>query len=162
MRHVIALIVLVFVAVVPSDSYAKDNEWEKKLLKEIVKIKDGKMTIEEFGLLSFPWAPDEKLQLSLYSEAAARDLITRDNFVAITTGLKTLLFVGWAGEFEPAIEETDNNDLFYFEELDEPIGSVDIEINIYMNKGGLQLEIADRMENIAERVTMTWNDVFKY
>ena len=61
-----------------------------------------------------------------------------------------------------ASEETDNNDLFYFEELDEPIGSVDMEINIYMNKGGLQLEIADRRENIVERVTMTWNDVFKY
>ena len=34
-------------------------------------------------------------------------------------------------------------DLFDYKELDEPIGNVDVEISLYMSKGGLQIEVRD-------------------
>lgn len=50
---------------------------------------------------------------------------------------------------------------FDFEELDEPIGKVDLEINIYMNKGGLQIEFVDTKENKTDRSTMTWKELLE-
>ena len=47
------------------------------------------------------------------------------------------------------------------DELDEPIGRVDLEINLYMNKGGLQIEVINTRKGDTNRHTMTWNEVFE-
>ena len=60
---------------------------EGELLEEAVEIKEDKMVIEEFGLLSIPSAPDASMQLKLYSEAPAAGVVSRDNLVAITAML---------------------------------------------------------------------------
>ena len=60
---------------------AEKTDRVKKLLEEVVQFENGKMTIREFGLLSFPWAPDEKIQLGFYSEAPKSGVVSRDNFV---------------------------------------------------------------------------------
>ena len=85
MRGFILLTALVFASLAPLDICAEEKDWEKDLLEELVNVKDGKMTIQEYGLLSFPATPNKKVQIRLYSEAPAKDVITRDNFVAITT-----------------------------------------------------------------------------
>lgn len=53
---------------------------------------------------------------------------------------------------------SDMDDLLEFDELDEPIGKVDLEINLYMSKGGLQMEFVNTRENRTERNTVTWKE----
>ena len=75
---------LVFVCLLSFKTNATETDVTKKLLEETVKIKDGKMMSLDFGLLSFPFLPDAKTQVKLYSEAPSEGVISRDNFVAIT------------------------------------------------------------------------------
>ena len=136
-----------------------------KLLEDIVKIKDGKMVITEFGLLSVPSLPDEKIQLKIYSEAPSDSVISRDNFVATTTRLLTIFFWQIATEITQEYgskSRMDDSELpSDFEKLDEPIGKVDLEINIYMNKGGLQIEFVDTKKNKTDRSAMTWKELLE-
>ena len=152
------------VSLVPHKAKAAEKDIEKELLEEFVKIKDGKMTTLEFGLLSFPSLPDVKIQVKNYAEAPADSVISRDNFVAITTMLLTIFYFQIATEVTPehrSKNATDDELPFDFEELDEPIGKVDMEINIYMNKGGLQIEFVDTKENKTDRTTMTWKELIE-
>lgn len=134
-----------------------------EILEEIVKIKDDKMVITEFGLLSVPSLPDEKIQLKLYSEAPSDSVISRDNFVAATTMLQIIFFRQIATEITQEYgskRRMDDSALpFDFEELDEPIGKVDREINFYMNKGGIQIEFVFTKENKTDRSTITWKEL---
>ena len=78
--------------------------------------------------------------------------------------LLTIFFWQIAAEVTPehrAKNTTDDELPFDFEELDEPIGKVDMEINIYMNKGGLQIEFVDTKENKTDRTTMTWKELIE-
>ena len=70
-------------AVVPHRAIAPEVDWQKDLLEEAVEVKEDKMVIEEFGLLSIPSAPEATTQLRLYSEVPAAGLVSRDSFVAI-------------------------------------------------------------------------------
>lgn len=168
MRHktpfIFLLLFFCMVSLVPHKAKAAEKDIEKELLEEFVKIKDGKMTALEFGLLSFPSLPDVKIQVKNYAESPADGVISRDNFVAITTMLLTIFYYQIATEVTPehrSKNAADDELPFDFEELDEPIGNVDMEINIYMNKGGLQIEFVDTVENKTERSTMTWKEIIK-
>lgn len=147
----------------PPSIEAAERESAKKLLEEVVKIENGKMTIQEFGLLSFPWTPNETVQLGFYAEAPESGVVSRDNFVGISSMLQTVLLVGIALEAKTATgaqaDLRDMDDLLEFDELDEPIGKVDLEINLYMSKGGLQMEFVNTRENRTERNTMTWQQL---
>lgn len=147
-------------AVVPDRATASEVDWQKELLEEAVEVREEKMVIEEFGLLSLPSAPDAGMQLRLYSEAPAAGVVSRDNFVAMTAMLQTIFFLEFAMSLavNPNVESL--WDLFDYKELDEPIGKADVEINIYMSKGGLQMEFRDTRTNQTDRSTMTWKEFF--
>ncbi len=146
---------------------AAETEVEEKLSREIVKIVDGKMVSTEYGLLSFPLVSSDKTQFKLYSEAPADDVISRDNFVAITTMLQTMIVFQMAAEAHSQFAITSSEFLenpdqaFDIEDLDEPIGRVDLEINFYMNKSGLQIEIVNTRKGDTNRHTVTWNEMFE-
>ena len=149
----------------PSAIDASETDRAKKLLEEVVKIENGKFTIQEFGLLSFPWAPDEKIQLRLHSEVPESGVVSRDNFVGITAVLQTIVLFGIAMEAQSSTGVAMNlrtlDDAFEYVELDEPIGNVDLEINLYMSKGGLQMEFVNTRENSTQRNTIPWKDLLK-
>lgn len=154
------------VSLVSLEINADETDIEKKLFEEIVKIVDGKMVSTEYGLLSFPAVSNEKRQIKLYAEVPAEGVISRDNFVAITTMLQTMILLQMAAEAHSqfAIASTEFlenlDESFEFEELDEPIGRVDLEFNFYMNKGGLQIEIVNTINGSTNRSTVTWNEMF--
>ena len=134
---IFSLVFACMISLVPHKTKATETDYQKELLEEIVKIKDGKMVITEFGLLSVLSLPDEKIQLKLYSEAPSDSVISQDNFVAATTMLQTIFFWQIATEITQEYgskSRMDDSELpFDFKELDEPIGKVDLEINIYMS-----------------------------
>ena len=121
-------------AVVPHRAIASEVDWQKELLEETVEIKEDKMVIEEFGLLSIPSAPDASMQLKLYSEAPAAGVVSRDNLVAISAMLQTTFMLEVAMALAANTNAESLRDLFDYKELDEPIGNVDVEINLYMSK----------------------------
>ena len=128
------LTIACLMAVVPSRATASEVDWAKELLEEAVEVREDKMVIEEFGLLSIPSAPDAGMQLRLYSEAPAAGVVSRDNLVAITTVLQTTFILEVAMSLAVNQNVESLRDLFDYKELDEPIGNVDMEINIYMSK----------------------------
>ena len=144
----------------PNQANAADGDWKKKLLEEAVAIEGEKMVTLEYGLLAFPAVPDATTQLKFYSEAPADSVISRDNFVAITTMIQTLFFAELAIGLGIAPEGGAESigDLFDFQELDEPIGKADMEFNVYMNKGGLQIEVSDTRTGQTSRSTFTWRE----
>ena len=160
---VLALVCLV--SFVPHGINAQETDVEKKLFKEIVRVADGKMTMTEYGLLSFPMVSDEKTQYKLYSEAPAEGVISRDNFVAMTTGMQAVILFGMAAEanaryaktFSELLERSEQ--AFDIEELDEPIGKVDLEINFYLTKGGMQIEYVNTRTGSTNRNTLTWDEI---
>lgn len=156
---------IVFACFLSFKTSAAETDYKKKLLEEIVEITDGKMTSLDFGLLSFSFLSDAKTQVKLYSEAPSEGVISRDNFVAITALTQASCFFGIAMDVKKKLDpksKIDNPDaLFDFEEIDEPIGRVDLEINIYMSKGGLQIEFIDTKQNKTDRHTMTWQEVLE-
>ena len=162
---ILCFVVATYALFAPPATEATEEDRVKKLLEEVVKIESGKMTIQEFGLLSFPWAPDEKIQLRLHSEVPDSGVVSRDNFVGITAALQTIVLFGIAMEAQSSTGVAMNlrtlDDAFEYVELDEPIGNVDLEINLYMSKGGLQMEFVNTRENRTERNTVPWKDLLK-
>ena len=156
---------LVFACLLTFKTEAAETDLTKKLLEEKVVIKDEKMMSLDFGLLSFSFLPDVKIRVKLYSEAPSDGVISRDNFVAITALTQASCLFGIAMDVKKELDpesKIDNPDaLFDFEELDEPIGRVDLEVNIYMSKGGLLIEFIDKTENKTDRHKMTWQEVLE-
>ena len=94
-------LVLSFVCLVSFMSHrinTAEADIEKKLFEEIVKVVDGKMVSTKYGLLSFPAVSSEKTQFKLYAEVPADGVVSRDNFVAITTMLQTMILLQIAAE----------------------------------------------------------------
>ena len=126
---------------------AQSQTYQKKLLKDIVVIADSKMTSNDLTLLTM--SNGSTLQIKSHAEAPSLGLISRDNFVAMFTSLSTTMI--------DEIKKSDSNATT--KDLDEIIGNPDVEINIYMAKGGIQVETKSSAGT--ERMTMQWEDVFK-
>lgn len=97
---ILCLVVACHALYAPSVIVAEETDRASKLLEEAVQFENGKMTIQEFSLLSFPWAPDEKIQLGFYSEAPESGVVSRDNFVGISSMLQTVLMRRYRHEGE--------------------------------------------------------------
>ena len=149
------------IAVVPHRANAAKADWQKALLEDAVEVKGDKMTILEFGWLSFPSVPEASMQLKIYSEAPANGVISRDNFVSITSVLQTVSLLDIAVAMGATANENSESlaELFDFAALAEPIENVDLAINIYMHKGGIKMKFTDVRANETERYTMAWKEL---
>jgi len=140
---------------------ATAQEWKQQLAKELVTIRAGKMVAEEYQLakIAVPGYEPTQLQLKVHAEAPAVGLMSRDNFVAITTQLVVITFyTAFAEAYQvPASQFLEAVD---FTELATPIGTPDVEINLFMTADGLQFEWVNTSTGQRKRSTMAWADVF--
>jgi hypothetical protein len=122
------------------------NNYMEELKQDAVAITDGKMILEDYGLIQ--GTSDDgsvfSYQVKYRSEAPANGFISRDNFVLASSMIYLPIFLALGGDFK---------------DLAEPIGTPDIEVNIIMNKTGLQIEAKNNLQNIANRHTMTWAEM---
>ncbi len=137
------------------------QEWREELLEEAVELRDGKMVIEEFGLvkIAFPGYEAAQFQVKLYSEAPATGVISRDNFVAWTAMMNMILLLGRSA-IAYQVSAIDFMQGWDFTELKAPIGTPDLEVNLYMTGEGVQLEEVDTASGQRSRQTMTWAEVY--
>ncbi|KAF5067044.1 hypothetical protein DSECCO2_257680 [anaerobic digester metagenome] len=131
-------------AVLSFNSFSQD--YQKELIKDIVVIKGDKFTAVDYNLLSLSDGTTT-YQIKSYAEAPT-SVISRDNFVAFFTVIVYEMINNMTDDKEA--KQTD---------LEEIIGNPDVEINCYMNKTGVQIEIKNA--NGTNRVTQKWSDFFK-
>ena len=115
---------------------------EANLKKDLVKVENAKIIIEEQFLVKIK---DESIQIKAHCEAPENTFISRDKFVyysgvTIQSSLESLL-----------------GDDVEIENLDEIVGSADIEVNCYMAKTGLQIEI--KADGKTTKSMMKWADI---
>jgi hypothetical protein len=140
---------------------ASAQEWKHQLAKSLVVIRAGKMVSEEYQLakIHVPGFEASQVQLKIHAEAPAVGLISRDNFVSLTTQLVVVTFyAAYADVYKvPASQFIQAVD---FTELAAPIGTPDLEINVFMTADGLQFEIVNTATGQRTRSTTTWAEVF--
>ena len=120
--------------------------WQEELKKDAVSFVEQKMIMEGYGLIKGQddAGNAQNVQVKYHSEAPKEGLISRDNFVSFSSMIYLPVFLA-LGEFA---------------DLPEPIGQVDLEINIYMATAGVQIEVKDHRTNTANRVTQKWSELF--
>lgn len=156
MRAFVAFVVLVLVAV-PVTA----QEWKQSLSKDLVAIRDGKMISEEYNLvkIAVPGYEPVQLQLKVHAEAPQGGLISRDNFVALTSQMMIVVFLGaYAQAYQ--VNALDFIQAVDFTELDSPIGTPDVELNLFMTDEGMQFEWVNTADGQRSRWTSTWAEVY--
>lgn len=136
-------------------------EWREQLRSEQVEISGGKYTFVRTGVmtLALPGQPETTLQYQINSEAPASGVISRDNFIATTAQISTLMMIMAL----PAAAEVPIGLFAQFldiEVTDELIGKPDIRLNIYMTAEGMQIEFAGP-DGKPYRITQTWEQVYE-
>jgi hypothetical protein len=137
------------------------QEWKQLLSKELVVVRDGKMVADEYDLvkINVDGFQPVQLQLKVHAEAPAGGGISRDNFVALTSAFTMLTFLTvYAEAYQvPATQFLQAVD---FTELAAPIGTPDVELNLFMTDEGLQFEWVNTADGTRSRSTMTWAEVY--
>lgn len=125
---------------------AFSQDYQKELLKDIAVITGGKYTATDFTLLTL--ADGSTLQVKSYAEAPAANVISRDNFVTFFAYITLEVLNGMTEG-----QETTSTD------LEEIIGNPDVEINCFMNKTGVQIEV--KGPDGTNRITQKWEELMK-
>jgi hypothetical protein len=137
------------------------QEWRQQLRQDVVAVQGGKMVADEYDLVKIEVAGYEpvQLQMKVHAEAPATGFISRDNFVALMSQMVVMTFLlAYAEAYQiPASQFLDAVD---FTELSAPIGTPDIELNLFMTDEGLQFEWVDTADGRRSRWTSTWVEVY--
>ena len=133
------------------------QEAASDLLEPMVELQDGKMVIEFYTLdrISLPGYDPMQFQVKHYAEAPAEGIVSRDNFVAITTALNLMLL---QQSFASALNVPASAflDAYDIQDLDALIGTPDLELTLVLAAGGLQIEIKNTRTGEVSRTTQTW------
>ena len=142
-------------------SQVSAQEWRAQLKAESVVIRGGKMIYDEVGLYKIKVARYEpaQVQVKVHSEAPQGGLVSRDNFVSLTTLMFTMTFVAAMAESYqvPASQFLQGLD---YTELKTAIGTPDLELNLVMTNEGMQFEVVNTSSGQKTRQTETWEQVF--
>jgi len=140
---------------------AAAQDWRQELKADLVTISGGKMTLNDVGLykIEIPGYQAAQVQVKVHSEAPAAGIISRDNFVSLTTLMASTVFMtalaeGYRVAASDFIQHVD------FTQLKSAIGTPDLELNLTMTNEGLQFEIVNNSSGQKTRQTMTWEQVY--
>lgn len=138
-------LVILFVGIILSINVFS-QDYQKELLKDIAVISGDKYTATDYTLLTL--ADGSTLQVKSYGEAPAANVISRDNFVTFFAYITLEVLNGMTEG-----QETTSTD------LEEIIGNPDVEINCFMNKTGVQIEV--KGPDGTKRITQKWSELIK-
>jgi hypothetical protein len=159
MRRFLASALLLFLSI--SCLHAQTPDWKTELGEDLVEIQGDKMMLEEYALIKLNVQGQEtnNLQVKLYAEAPKDGIISRDNFVNLTSMVTYMsLLEIYANAYQLSASE-------YFQAVDieqipNPIGTPDIELNLTATNAGLQIEFVSTADNQRRRVTQTWEEMY--
>lgn len=157
MTKVFTGVMLLVLAATPTSA----QDWRAQLKSDAVVIRGGKMIYDEVGLYKIKVTGFEpaQVQVKVHSEAPQGGLVSRDNFVSLTTLMYTMTFVAALSESYrvPASQFLQGLD---YTQLKAAIGTPDLELNLTMTNEGLQFEVVNTSSGQKTRQTQTWDQVF--
>jgi len=137
------------------------QDWRAQLKADAVVLRGGKMIYDEVGLYKIKVTGFEpaQVQVKVHSEAPQGGLVSRDNFVSLTTLMYTMTFVAALSESYrvPASQFLQGLD---YTQLKAAIGTPDMELNLVMTNEGLQFEVVNTSSGQKTRQTQTWDQIF--
>jgi hypothetical protein len=150
-------IMLLVLAVTPMSA----QDWRAQLKADVVVIRGAKMIYDEVGLFKIKVAGYDtaQVQVKVHSEAPQGGLVSRDNFVSLTTLMFTMTFTtAMAESYQvPASQFLQGLD---YTQLKSAIGTPDLELNLFMTNEGMQFEVVNTSSGQKTRQTQTWEQVF--
>jgi len=137
------------------------QDWRAQLKSDAVVIRGGKMIYDEVGLYKIKVTGFEpaQVQVKVHSEAPQGGLVSRDNFVSLTTLMYTMTFVAALSESYRVTASQFLQGLDYTQ-LKSAIGTPDLELNLTMTNEGMQFEVVNTSSGQKTRQTQTWEQVF--
>jgi len=128
--------------------------WKRILAKSLVSVQDGEFRYSDSALCEFKpqegWAGTTRtLQLRSIARAPADGTISRDMFVMWVSHTEADLVSHLAASGSSSCQN-----------LDHPIGSVDIELVMTFTREGFQVEVTNAQTGRSNRRTQTWADTY--
>ena len=150
-------IMLLVLAATPSSA----QDWRAQLKADAVVIRGGKMIYDEVGLYKVKVTGYEpaQVQVKVHSEAPQGGMVSRDNFVSLTTLMFTMTFVAVLAE-SYRVTATQFLQGLDYTQLKSAIGTPDYELNLTMTNEGMQFEVVNTSSGQKTRQTQTWEQVF--
>jgi hypothetical protein len=145
----------------PASAVAQ-QDWREELSSDQVTVADGRFTYEEFGILSLelPGYEPVEFQMKILSDAPADGTISRDSFMSLTSSMMTIVMLaGFAEAY--AVSATEFFNGFDYRELDAPIGTPDVELNLWMTGEGMQFEFVNTSTDEKSRTVWTWDEFYQ-
>lgn len=140
---------------------AQTPDWETELGNDLVEIQGDKMVLEEYALLklNIQGQQTNSVQVKLYAEAPKDGIVSRDNFINLTSTITyTSLLEIYAQAYQ--MSASDYLEAVDIEQISNPIGTPDIEMNLRATDDGLQIEFVNTADNRRQRVTQTWAEIY--
>ena len=142
------------------------SDIQSLMKKDRVIQKDGKFKIEGYRLCRL-YRPkhlgggvSKPFQVIARAEAPAQGVVSRDNFLVLYTEIALGLRVKFATDFIKGLTPIQALDALQCEHIDAPVGKVDLQVDLNMDKEGVKMEIL-KPETGKKQTQMTpWKDVF--
>jgi hypothetical protein len=150
MRTFISFLALCIFLSLTAPFAAGQQDIQAKMRRDIVSIKDGRFTAQQFMLLTYH--EESTIQVKISANAPV-DVMSRDFFVSFFSSNSIIMLFALldeaGGEMPGAIRE-----------IDELIGDPDITINFVMTRNGVQTQVItfDTRENY----TLSWDEVLGF
>ncbi len=134
--------------------------------KDRVIQKGGKFNIEAYRLCRL-YRPKQlgggvskPFQVEARAEAPAQGVISRDNFLVLFTEIALGLRVKFAADFIKGLTPIQALDALHCEQIDAPVGKVDLQVDVNMDKEGIKIEIIKPGTGKKQTQLNTWKDLF--
>src|SRR2546422_4922354 len=137
------------------------QDWRAQLKADAVVIRGGKMIYDEVGLykLKVEGYEPSQVQVKVHSEAPQGGLVSRDNFVSLTTLMFSTTFIAALSESYKVSASQFLQGLDYTQ-LKSAIGTPDFELKLTMTNEGMQFEGVKTSSGQKPRQSSAWDQVF--
>ncbi len=138
---------------------------EARLRSEVVTEQDGKFTIDRFSICQLHRPAElgggasEPFQVKSHMEASSDGFISRDNFLTFSTEIAFQLRVSFAADFIQGLTAIEAIGALQYQPIEAPIGKVDLELDLVMTPGGVQVAILETGSGQSDTQTRTWNQM---
>jgi len=156
------LVLFVFVYVHPSGS--QDKVYSKEhILTDIVQVKDGKFILEEYRICQirkpkeFGGGASLPLKVRRHVEAPAEGVVSRDNFIRISTEVLNSLGIPFVAQMIKGISAEQAQTALVCKQFLRPFGAYDFEINLSMDENGMILDILETTTKEKKQRLLSWD-----